>query len=72
VNALMKVNPELVPVRDQSMRVFTAAVAGPALIWSGVQYPGTFKGKAALVALGAALIITNYSCFRAALDGEKV
>jgi hypothetical protein len=69
---LMKVNSSLVPVRDQTLRLATAAVAGPALIYAGVKYPGTWKGKSALIGLGAFLIYTNYSCFRAALDGEEV
>ena len=68
---LLRVNPEHLQTRDQGMRLATAAVAGPALMWAGYKYPGTVKSRLALAALGAALIYANYSCFQQAyMTGE--
>lgn len=68
---LMRVNPKYVPARDQGMRVFTAAVAGPALLYAGYKYPGGFQARAALVAVGAALIYANYGAFLDALSPDE-
>lgn len=70
-NPLVLANPEQRILRDQTMRVATAAVAGPALIYAGYKFPGTGGTKALLVLLGAALVYTNYSTFKEALDGEE-
>ena len=70
MKSLLKVNPEQVETRDQTMRALTAAVAGPALMVAGYKYPGTFQAKAALIGIGAALIYANFSIFREAFDGE--
>ncbi len=67
---LMKVNPKHVKARDQTMRVATAAVAGPALVYAGYKFPGTGGTRALLSLLGVALIYTNYATFREAFDGE--
>ena len=64
-SALARVNPK---VRDQTIRAVTAGVAGPALIWAGVKYPGTFRAKAFLVSVGAAIIYVNYSLMKDALE----
>jgi|ETNvirenome_6_85_1030632.scaffolds.fasta_scaffold20314_4 hypothetical protein len=71
MKSLMQVNPEHVQTRDQTMRVVTAAVAGPALLVAGYRYPGTFQAKAVLMGLGAALIYANFSTFREVFDGEE-
>jgi CBS-domain-containing membrane protein len=67
---LMRVNPKNVTVRDQSLRLLTAGVAGPALLWAGYKYPGTPVARAALVALGAALIYTNFGAFQATREPD--
>lgn len=72
---LMRVNPQHVTTRDQSIRLLTVGVAGPALMWAGWKYPGTVKAKVALMAVGAALIYANYGMFAAsngAGDAEGV
>jgi hypothetical protein len=46
-------------VQNNGMRLFTAAVAGPALVVAGVRYPGTWPAKTALVLMGTALIAYN-------------
>jgi hypothetical protein len=71
VKSLIKVNPEHVKTRDQTMRVATAAVAGPALLYAGYKFPGSGLTRAALVGLGAALIYTNYATFREGFDTEE-
>ena len=53
------------------MRVATAAVAGPALMYAGFRFPGTGGTRGLLMLLGAALIYTNYETFREAFDGEE-
>lgn len=52
------------------MRLLTSGVAGPALIWAGYKYPGTMAARAALVALGAALIYTNFGAFQATREPD--
>jgi len=64
---LAKLNPH---IRDQSLRVITAGVAGPALILAGWKYPGTVRSKAVLAGLGLLLIGANYSLFRQALESQ--
>lgn len=58
--APVKLNPE---TRDQSLRLATVAVAGPALIYTGLKYPGSAKAKLLVAGLGALLIYANYSIF---------
>jgi hypothetical protein len=70
-NPLVLANPRQRLVRDQTMRVATAAVAGPALLYAGYKFPGTGGTKALLMGLGALLIYTNYSTFREAFDGTE-
>lgn len=41
------------------LRFFTAAVAGPALIYAGAKFPGTAGAKVALMSTGAVLIGTQ-------------
>lgn len=67
---LMRVNPQYIPVRDQGIRLVTVAVAGPALIYSGIKYPGSTRAKVALAALGGLLIYTNFHLFAEALEDE--
>lgn len=70
-NPLVLANPQQRILRDQTMRVATAAVAGPALMYAGYKFPGTGGTKALLMLLGAAMVYTNYSTFKEALgDGE--
>lgn len=52
-----------VVTRDQGLRLLTAGVAGPALIWAGYKYPGTLRSRGVLIFLGAALVYSNYSLF---------
>ena len=68
---LITVNPEQRQARDQSVRVFTAAVAAPALIYAGYRFPGTGATRMMLMALGAALAYTNYGIFSEELHGEE-
>ena len=70
-NPLVLANPRQRLVRDQTMRVATAAVAGPALLYAGYKFPGTGGTKALLMGLGALLIYTNSSTFREAFDGTE-
>jgi len=58
--APVKLNPE---TRDQGLRLATVAIAGPALIWTGLKYPGSAKAKAVVAGIGVLLIATNYSIF---------
>ena len=58
--------------RDQAVRVFSAAVVGPALMFAGAHYPGTFRSKAALIGLGALMSGVNYYLFRKELEGSVV
>ena len=44
-----------------ALHLATAAVAGPALIWAGYVYPGSWKGKAFLSLTGIALLVTHYA-----------
>ena len=67
----MKVNPRYVPARDQGMRVFTAAIAGPALMYAGYKYPGGTQSRVALVAIGAALVYANYGSLLDALYPDQ-
>jgi hypothetical protein len=67
----MRVNPEHRRTRDQTMRVGTAAVAGPALLYAGYKFPGSTGARGLLMLLGAALIYTNYETFRETFDGEE-
>jgi len=46
-------------VQNNGMRLFTAAVAGPALVVAGIKYPGAWPAKTALVLMGAALFAFN-------------
>tara|TARA_Y100000310_G_C20437081_1_gene694254 strand:- start:483 stop:749 length:267 start_codon:yes stop_codon:yes gene_type:complete len=71
MKSLIRVNPESRKTRDQTMRVATVAVAGPALLYAGYKFPGTTGTKLLLMALGAGLIFTNYSTFREALDDDE-
>ena len=68
---LMRVNPQHRKTRDQTMRVTTAAIAGPALMYAGYKFPGSGGTRALLTLLGAALTYTNYETFRETLDGEE-
>lgn len=70
---LMRVNPKHRGTRDQVLRVSTAAIAGPALIYAGYKFPGSAGAKGALVLLGLALTYSNYGTFHEALqrDPEK-
>ena len=56
----MLLNPRL---QQNTVRVLTAAVAGPALVFAGLRYPGGWKGKAFLMLTGGALIYVNYNLF---------
>jgi hypothetical protein len=67
---LVRWNPEMAPARAQGVRLFTATVVGPALVWSGYKYPGTFRSKTALSLLGAVLVAVNYAAFRAHSEPE--
>jgi len=69
--SLIRVNPEHRKTRDQTMRVVTASVAGPALIYAGYKFPGTASTRALLSLLGVALVYTNYATFREVFDGEE-
>ena len=71
MKSLIRVNPKNRKTRDQTMRVTTAAVAGPALLFAGYKFPGSTGTRGLLMVLGAALIYTNYETFREALDGEE-
>ena len=71
MTSLLRVNPEHRETRDQTMRVVTAAVAGPALLYAGYRFPGTGGTRGLLMLLGAALIYTNYATFREVFDGEE-
>ena len=55
---------------NQGVRLLTVGVAGPALIWAGYKYPGTFKSRAALALLGAALIYMNYTALQAEFEKD--
>jgi hypothetical protein len=44
-----------------ALHMATAAVAGPALIWAGYVYPGSWKGKAFLSLTGVALLVSHYA-----------
>lgn len=68
---ILRVNPAQRQARDQSVRVVTAAVAGPALLYAGYRFPGTGATRALLMALGAAMTYTHYGIFREELDGEE-
>jgi len=68
VNFPVRLNPEH---RDQGLRLATAAVAGPALVWAGYKYPGTIKAKLALAGVGVALIYANYAVFQEQLQGSS-
>tara|TARA_Y100000310_G_C20650844_1_gene799329 strand:+ start:1730 stop:2020 length:291 start_codon:yes stop_codon:yes gene_type:complete len=71
VKNLMRVNPKHVKTRDQTLRAATAVVAGPALLYSGYKFPGSGLTRAALMALGAALIYTHFSTFQAEREPEE-
>jgi hypothetical protein len=68
---LVKMNPALVPYRDQGLKLFTAAVAGPALLYAGYKYPGSLQSKIALMGVGGLLVYTNLALFQEALGGKK-
>jgi hypothetical protein len=68
---LIKFNPKQRKTRDQTMRVVTAAVAGPALMYAGYKFPGSGSTRALLSLLGVALIGANYVTFREVFDGEE-
>lgn len=65
------VNPQLAPARAQGLRLLTVGVAGPALLWAGYKYPGTFRSRAALAAVAVALMATNYSAFVSAAKSDS-
>lgn len=46
-------------VKRNSLALFTAAVAGPALVVAGLRYPGTWSAKAVLMLTGATLVVAN-------------
>ena len=72
MRALMRVNPAHRRLRDQTLRAATVAVAGPALLYAGYRFPGTLGTRALLMALGGALIYTNYSALlEGTSDGEE-
>lgn len=68
---LMQVNPEHVQLRDQGLRVATVSIAGPALVYAGYRFPGSMAARGLLVALGAALVYTNYCTFAEAREEEE-
>lgn len=68
---LMRVNPKHRGTRDQVLRASTAAIAGPALIYAGYKFPGSFGAKGALVFLGIALTYSNYGTFHEALQKDS-
>jgi len=55
----------------QGIRVFSAAVAGPALLYAGYKFPGTWPAKGVLMASGALVIYTHWVLFRRDLSGEE-
>ena len=52
----MQLNPR---AKRNTLALFTAAVAGPALIVAGARYPGSLTAKGALVLMGATLVAVN-------------
>jgi hypothetical protein len=46
-------------MRGNGMQLFTAAVAGPALVVAGLRYPGAASARAALVLMGTVLVAYN-------------
>lgn len=50
----------------------TAAIAGPALIWAGYVYPGSWKSRLFLGLTGVAVIVTHYSFFDAAIRPKQL
>jgi hypothetical protein len=61
MGSLIRLNPR---ARDQGMRLFTLAVAVPALLYTGLQYPGTWKSKALILGAAGLLVYGNYSGLR--------
>ena len=61
-------NPQLAPARAQSLRLLTVRVAGPALLWAGYKYPGTFRSRSALAAVAVALMVSNYMAYQSATE----
>lgn len=49
----------VLPQTTHALTLFTAAVAGPALVVAGARYPGSWTAKVVLVAAGAALVAVN-------------
>lgn len=57
----MRINPQA--TARNSLHLLTAAVAGPALVWAGVRYPGSWRAKGFLMITGLAVIGTHYAAF---------
>lgn len=65
VTNLMRVNPQHVKLRDQTLRLTAGLIAGPALVVAGLKYPGSVKVRAALALLGLGVTFTQVSAFHA-------
>jgi len=57
--------------QQQAVRVFSAAVAGPALLYAGYKFPGTAPSKGLLMAGGAFLIYTHWKLFKRDWDNGQ-
>lgn len=62
---MVKLNPQM---PRNSLHLLTAAVAGPALLWAGFRYPGSWKAKGFLMLTGIAVVGTHYYYFK---DGVR-
>lgn len=51
------------------MHVYSAAIAGPALMYAGVKFPGSTASRVALTAAGAFLIYTHHTMLKEMLAG---
>lgn len=50
-----------------ALHLATAAIAGPALIWAGYAYPGSWKSRLFLGLTGVAVVVTHYHYFDSAI-----
>lgn len=62
----IRLNPDF---RHKSMHVYSAAIAGPALMYAGVKFPGSTASRVALTAAGAFLIYTHHTMLKEMLAG---
>ena len=61
----IRLNPDF---KDQSLHVYSAAIAGPALMYAGYKFPGSTTSKVVLTGAGAFLIYTHYSMLKSMLS----